>query len=107
VFLDETAPAAQDRKDRLDQVAGQPYRSDAFVFTGTASDLADTLQEWQHAGLTGFRLRPGAIPHDLEAITRALVPELQRRQAFRTAYQSTTLRALLGLPRPANRYASA
>ena len=107
VFLDQTASAAQDRRDRLDQAAGQPYRSDAPVLTGTASDLADTLQEWQHAGLTGFRLRPGAIPHDLEAITRTLVPELQRRQAFRTTYQSNTLRALLGLPRPANRYASA
>ena len=39
--------------------------------------------EWQRAGLSGFRLRPGAIPDDLEAITRELVPELQRRGAFR------------------------
>jgi hypothetical protein len=35
------------------------------------------------------------------------VPELQRRGAFRTAYEAGTLRALLGLPRPANRYAAA
>jgi hypothetical protein len=34
------------------------------------------------------------------------VPELQRRGLFRTAYEATTLRGLLGLPRPANRYAS-
>ena len=40
--------------------------------------------DWRQAGLSGFRLRPGAIPDDLEAITRGLVPELQRRGAFRT-----------------------
>jgi hypothetical protein len=35
------------------------------------------------------------------------VPELQRRGAFRTNYESGTLRGLLGLNRPANRYANA
>jgi hypothetical protein len=45
--------------------------------------------------------------HDLPAITRGLVPELQRRGAFRRAYEAGTLRGLLGLPRPANRYAAA
>ena len=59
------------------------------------------------AGLAGFRLRPPATAHDLPLITRGLVPELQRRGAFRTAYAATTLRELLGLARPANRYATA
>ena len=36
-------------------------------------------------GLAGFRLRPGTQPHDLEAITRRLVPLLQQRGAFRSA----------------------
>ncbi|MER6897537.1 FMNH2-dependent monooxygenase, partial [Amycolatopsis sp. NPDC000740] len=53
-----------------------------------------------------FRLRPGALPHDLAAITRALVPELRDRGAFRSEYEASTLRGLLGLPRPANRYAA-
>jgi alkanesulfonate monooxygenase SsuD/methylene tetrahydromethanopterin reductase-like flavin-dependent oxidoreductase (luciferase family) len=105
VFLDDDAAAARARKDRLDERAGAEYRSDAHVFTGTPAELADLLQEWAGAGLTGFRLRPGALPHDLTAITRGLVPELQRRGAFRTAYEADTLRGLLGLPRPANRYA--
>jgi hypothetical protein len=86
------------------------YGSDALVFTGTPADLADLLQELAAAGLTGFRLRPGALPHDLSAVTRGLVPELQRRGAFRTGYEAGagagTLRGLLGLPRPANRYAT-
>lgn len=107
VFLDNDAGTALGRKARLDELAGQEYRSDAPVFTGTPAQLADLLQEWQQAGLSGFRLRPGVIPDDLEAITRRLVPELQRRGAFRRGYEAATLRGLLGLPRPASRYAGA
>jgi len=114
VFLDESAAAARDRRERLDELAGGPYSSDALIFAGTAAELADLLLDWRAAGLAGFRLRPAALPHDLAQITTALVPELQRRGAFRTAYPEAghqdagrpgTLRALLGLPRPANRYA--
>jgi len=107
VFLDRSAAASTERKARLDELAGSEYISDAVVFAGTAAELADTLEEWRDAGLSGFRLRPGTIPHDLEAITRELVPELQRRGIFRSAYEANTLRGLLGLSRPVNRYAAA
>ena len=107
VFLDEDATAAADRKSRLDELAGEPLRSDALVFTGTPTELADLVLEWQEAGLSGARLRPGVLPHDLAQITGGLVPELQRRGAFRTAYEADTLRGLLGMARPANRYAPA
>ncbi|MER6244705.1 LLM class flavin-dependent oxidoreductase [Streptomyces griseorubiginosus] len=107
VFLDEDPAAAAARRDRLDALAGEPFTSDARVFTGTPAQLADLLGEFQTAGLTGFRLRPAVLGHDLPAITRGLVPELQRRNAFRTAYEADTLRGLLGLARPANRYAAA
>jgi alkanesulfonate monooxygenase SsuD/methylene tetrahydromethanopterin reductase-like flavin-dependent oxidoreductase (luciferase family) len=107
VFLGPDAVAARARRDRLDERAGQEYTSDAHIFAGTASQLADLLLDWRQAGLSGFRLRPAAIPDDLEAITRELVPELQRRGVFRTAYEASTLRGLLGLDRPANRYATA
>ena len=105
VFLDSTAAAATARQARLDEQAGAPYRSDAAVFAGTPGDLADLLLDWQAAGLSGFRLRPGTIPDDLRQVTGALVPELQRRGAFRRGYEAATLRGLLGLPRPASRYA--
>jgi alkanesulfonate monooxygenase SsuD/methylene tetrahydromethanopterin reductase-like flavin-dependent oxidoreductase (luciferase family) len=107
VFLAGTAGAAADRKARLDELAGQELTSDAAVFTGTPAQLADLLLDWQASGLSGFRLRPGAISHDLDAITAGLVPELQRRGVFRKAYESGTLRGLLGLARPASRYAIA
>ncbi|SEP63599.1 Flavin-dependent oxidoreductase, luciferase family (includes alkanesulfonate monooxygenase SsuD and methylene tetrahydromethanopterin reductase) [Streptomyces sp. yr375] len=107
VFLDDDPAEAAARRDRLDTLAGEEYTSDARIFTGTPAQLADLLQELRAAGLTGFRLRPAVAGHDLPAITRGLVPELQRRDAFRRAYEADTLRGLLGLPRPANRYAAA
>jgi len=106
VFLGPSEAAAADRKARLDELAGRAYTSDATIFTGTPARLADLLIEWQRSGLSGFRLRPGAIPDDVEAITRELVPELQRRGSFRTTYEADSLRGLLGLNRPASRYAS-
>ncbi|WP_328371218.1 LLM class flavin-dependent oxidoreductase [Streptomyces sp. NBC_00445] len=107
VLLDDDPAAATARRERLDALAGQPYTSDALIFAGTPSELADLLQELHGAGLTGFRLRPAVAGHDLPAITRRLVPELQRRGVFRRAYEADTLRGLLGLERPANRYAAA
>jgi len=107
VFLDDDPAEAAARRDRLDALAGEPYISDAPVFTGTPVQLADLLQELQAAGLSGFRLRPAVAGHDLPAITRGLVPELQRRGVFRRSYEADTLRGLLGLARPANRYAAA
>jgi alkanesulfonate monooxygenase SsuD/methylene tetrahydromethanopterin reductase-like flavin-dependent oxidoreductase (luciferase family) len=108
VFLDDSADAARARRDRLDDVAGAQYASDAHIFAGSPAELADLLLDWREAGLTGFRLRPAALPHDLAKITGGLVPELQRRDAFRAGYQDTgwpaTLRGLLGLRRPDNRY---
>ena len=106
VFLDASASAAAERKARLDGLLGHEYVSDAHVFVGTPAELADLVLVWHDAGLDGVRVRPGTLPHDLEQVTRGLVPELQRRDAFRTAYGADTLRGHFGLPRPANRYAA-
>ncbi|MER6381168.1 LLM class flavin-dependent oxidoreductase [Streptomyces sp. NPDC001250] len=106
VFLDDSRAQAEARRDRLDTLAGEPYTSDARIFTGTATQLADVLEELASGGLTGFRLRPAVAGHDLPRVSRDLVPELQRRGRFRDAYEADTLRGLLGLARPANRYAA-
>jgi alkanesulfonate monooxygenase SsuD/methylene tetrahydromethanopterin reductase-like flavin-dependent oxidoreductase (luciferase family) len=106
VFLDDDDATARARRDRLDERASAEYASDAAVFVGTPSGLADLLTDWAQAGLTGFRLRPAALPHDLRQVTAGLVPELQRRGLFRSTYEATTLRGLLGLPHPTNRYAN-
>ncbi len=105
VFLDKPGEAGVRRKQRLDELDGTVYSSDAVIFTGSVGELADLLAGWQQAGVSGFRLRPGALPDDLVTITGQLVPELQRRGLFRTGYEHSTLRGLLGLHRPASRYA--
>ncbi|WP_330333904.1 LLM class flavin-dependent oxidoreductase [Streptomyces sp. NBC_00536] len=106
VFLDESATAATARLRRLDALAQEPYAPGTHVFAGTPARLAALLTEWHRRGPDGFRLRPGVLSHDLPAITRGLVPELRRRGALRTARPGGTFRDLLGLARPASRYAA-
>jgi alkanesulfonate monooxygenase SsuD/methylene tetrahydromethanopterin reductase-like flavin-dependent oxidoreductase (luciferase family) len=107
VFLDDDRVEAERRKEHLDALDGHPYRSDAAIFVGTPSELADRLLEWRDLGIDGFRLRPGVIGHDLDAIVDGVVPELQTRAAFRTHYEDGLFRERLGLPRPVSRYATA
>ncbi|MCW2622767.1 MAG: FMNH2-utilizing oxygenase, partial [Frankiales bacterium] len=99
VVLADTAQAARDRKERLDALAGAVLQSDARIFVGTPVELADLLEHWNASGLSGFRLRPATVPLDVPALVHGLVPELQRRDRFRTAYTATTLRGHLGLAR--------
>jgi alkanesulfonate monooxygenase SsuD/methylene tetrahydromethanopterin reductase-like flavin-dependent oxidoreductase (luciferase family) len=106
VLLDDNEASAAQRWAQLEDWSGEAFTSDAEVFVGTPQGLADLLLARAEAGLTGYRLRPAALPQDLDAIVDGLVPELQRRGAFRTAYEAGTLRDRLGLERPANRYAT-
>ena len=40
----------------------------------------------------------------MEDFVELVVPELQRRGLFRTAYEGRTMRENLGLPQPVSRY---
>jgi alkanesulfonate monooxygenase SsuD/methylene tetrahydromethanopterin reductase-like flavin-dependent oxidoreductase (luciferase family) len=83
------------------------FRSDALVFAGTATELVDMLLDWRRLGVDGARLRPAVNATDLPVIVDEVVPLLQRAGLFRTGYrQGETLRARLGLPVAANRYAA-
>lgn len=106
VYLDDDAEQANARRARLDEVAGAEYFSDALQFAGTPRQLADLISRWHRLGYAGFRLRPAENAIDIPAIVDGLVPELQRRGIFRTAYEASTLRGLLGLDRPDSRYAT-
>jgi len=69
---------------------------------GSATDVADSLQEWFEAeGADGFNVMPAVMPGGLTDFVDLVVPELQRRGLFRKAYAGVTLRDHLGLPRPA------
>ncbi|NMO91499.1 LLM class flavin-dependent oxidoreductase [Actinomycetospora sp. TBRC 11914] len=102
VVLEDTEDAARERLARLDAV--DPLTSDAAIVATTPAALADLLLAWRDAGLQGYRLRPAVLPTDLERIVDGLVPDLQRRGAFRTAATEPTLRERFGLARPASRY---
>jgi len=81
--------------------------SDAHVFAGSTSDLAEIVLSWHDVGVDGVRLRPAVNAIDLPAIVDDLVPLLQRAGRFRKAYRDgQTLRERLGLAAAPNRYAS-
>jgi hypothetical protein len=70
---------------------------------GTASEVADQLEEWFAAGAAdGFNLMFPLLPGDWLGFCREVVPELQRRGLFRKEYQPGTFRDRLGLRRPSN-----
>jgi alkanesulfonate monooxygenase len=75
------------------------------VVVGTATDVADALEEWYRGGAAdGFNIMPQAMPAELNAFVEGVIPELQRRGLFRTKYEARTLRENVGLPRPENRF---
>ncbi|MFW7267862.1 NtaA/DmoA family FMN-dependent monooxygenase [Gluconacetobacter sp. Hr-1-5] len=74
------------------------------IYVGTPQTVADRIQHaFEQQTADGFILF-GTHAH-LRDFTRLVVPILQQRGLFRTAYESTTLRGNLGLATPRNRYA--
>ncbi|WP_062220776.1 MULTISPECIES: LLM class flavin-dependent oxidoreductase [unclassified Aureimonas] len=66
------------------------------VFVGSPSTLADILQEWQEeTDVDGFNLAYAVTPETFEGVVDLLVPELQKRGAYPTAYRPGTLREKL------------
>lgn len=75
-------------------------RSHGYV-VGTPEQIADHMQRWFEEGAAdGFNVMPPTFPDELDLFVDEVVPLLQRRGLFRTAYEGTTLREHLGLPRP-------
>ncbi|WP_433733925.1 NtaA/DmoA family FMN-dependent monooxygenase [Nocardia sp. CA-129566] len=73
-------------------------------FAGTPGQVADELTRWVRHGAThGFNISPYLVPTGLDEIVDWLIPELQQRGAYRTAYTGTTLREHLGLRPPLTR----
>nr|WP_321986438.1 LLM class flavin-dependent oxidoreductase [uncultured Lichenicoccus sp.] len=76
-----------------------------LAFVGTARGIADEMEAWLLGeGSDGFNIMFPWVPGGLDEFVAEVVPELQRRGLFRRAYEGTTLREHLGLPRPANRF---
>lgn len=74
-----------------------------WVLVGSAEEVADTLQLWFESGAAdGFNVMPPYFPGAFDDFVDLVIPILQQRGLFRTAYEGPTLRHLLGLERPAN-----
>jgi FMN-dependent oxidoreductase (nitrilotriacetate monooxygenase family) len=76
-----------------------------WQLVGTPSQIADELQSWfENEAADGFNVMPPIQPGGLSDFVTYVIPELQRRGLFRTAYEGRTLRENLGLARPVNRH---
>ena len=103
----QDALVAQGRRESLTvrQLAQRVSGYGGLKMVGTASEIADTMQDWlETEACDGFNIMFPTVPAGLNDFVDLVVPELQRRGIFRTAYQGTTLRDHLGLARPQNRF---
>ncbi|MFN4090341.1 MAG: LLM class flavin-dependent oxidoreductase [Alphaproteobacteria bacterium] len=72
-----------------------------FTMAGTPEQVADLIEDWFRDGAAdGFNIMPPILPAMLDAFIAEVVPLLQRRGLFRTAYRGTTLRDHFGLDQP-------
>jgi len=79
-----------------------------FTFAGTPEQVADLIEDWFTDGAAdGFNIMPPLLPSMLDVFSAEVIPILQRRGLFRTAYTGTTLREHYGLPWPQSAFAAA
>ncbi|WP_083970930.1 LLM class flavin-dependent oxidoreductase [Actinoplanes awajinensis] len=91
------ALAAQRRLSIRDLVVEVTPQHSTFV--GTPGQIADEWTRYvRDRAVDGFNILPQLLPGSIEDIVDKLVPELQERGVYRTAYEGTTLRDHLDLP---------
>jgi FMN-dependent oxidoreductase (nitrilotriacetate monooxygenase family) len=72
-----------------------------FTFAGTPEQVADLIVDWFEDGAAdGFNIMPPVLPAMLDVFSAEVIPLLQRRGLFRTAYEGKMLREHYGLPWP-------
>ncbi len=87
------------------QLAQRAGGYSGLQMVGAATDIADEMGQWLvEEGSDGFNVMFPYLLAGLDDFVAKVVPELQRRGNFRRAYEGSTLREHLGLPRPANRF---
>lgn len=102
--LDARGQSAAGRLAELD--AYTPWQSSRARFVGTAAELTELLASVLKTA-DGVRLHPAVLDVDLEELAQLVLPALRRRGLLAPQQPGSTFRDLLGLQRPASRYASA
>jgi alkanesulfonate monooxygenase SsuD/methylene tetrahydromethanopterin reductase-like flavin-dependent oxidoreductase (luciferase family) len=103
VTLDTAGSSAEGRLAELNR-HHPPFDSRRLEYTGPAAGLVDLLTELA-AHSAGVRLFPAVIDEDLPALARFVLPALFASGVAHRPVPGSSLRANLGLGRPANRYA--
>ena len=83
------------------EASGRGTLNEGPTFVGTATQVADEMQQWFETACDGFVMSATQVPGSYEDFARMVVPELQRRNLFRREYPGTTLRETLGVTKPA------
>ena len=72
-----------------------------FTAAGTPEQIADIIEDWFTDGAAdGFNIMPPVLPAMLDVFSAEVIPLLQRRGLFRTAYAGKMLRDHYGLDWP-------
>jgi FMN-dependent oxidoreductase (nitrilotriacetate monooxygenase family) len=76
-----------------------------FTIAGTPEQVADLIEDWYQDGAAdGFNVMPPLFPTMLDAFADQVIPILQQRGLFRSAYEGRTLREHYGLKRPVGKF---
>lgn len=102
----EKTDAAQSQLDMLTRKGSLTVRQAAesmilsgrnLLLVGTPSQIADTLTTWSQDGdVDGFNVSRVLAHETLESVVELVIPELQARGLYKTAYAPGTLREKLG-----------
>lgn len=102
VAVDALGVPAAERLARLD--GEHPWAVGALA-SGTAAEVTEAIARVLTVA-DGVRLRPAVYDVDLPELAEDVLPELRRRLPLADAPLDGTFRSLLGLARPASRYAT-
>jgi FMN-dependent oxidoreductase (nitrilotriacetate monooxygenase family) len=76
-----------------------------FTTAGTPEQIAALIEDWFTDGAAdGFNIMPPLLPTMLDVFSAEVIPLLQRRGLFRTAYEGKMLREHYGLAWPKSRF---
>ncbi len=76
-----------------------------YTTAGTPEQIANLIEDWFGDGAAdGFNVMPPLLPSMLDTFIAEVIPLLQKRGLFRTAYEGRTLREHFGLARPESKF---
>ena len=89
------AAAAQEGMTKRKLIERMVLGSRQMPIVGDAAQVADALGAWMETGVDGFILSRTVTPECFADFAALVVPELQRRGAFKLAAEGGTLRGRL------------